>query len=168
MMQLQKNKIASRLPRLTLIDKAVARNDTEFSLCLCEERKRRSNLIHCMKEEKECGIYILSNKGDTVLYTGVTGKGIKPRVWEHKNDLVEGFTKKYKCHKLVYYEYYDDMEQAIAREKQIKGGSRADKIKFIESKNPTWKDLYDDLDQRLLRDCPGLLSRFKAIARNDK
>lgn len=90
-----------------------------------------------MKQEKECSVYILTNKINTVLYTGVTGKSIKPRVWEHKQDLVESFTKKYKCHKLVYVEVCDNMEQAIAREKQIKGGSRAKKIKLIESQNPT-------------------------------
>ena len=99
-----------------------------------------------MKQEKECGIYILTNKANTVLYTGVTGKGIKSRVWEHKNDLVEGFTKKYKCHKLVYHELCDNIEQAIIREKQIKGGSRAKKIKLIESINSDWRDLYDNLD----------------------
>ena len=98
-----------------------------------------------MREEKECGIYILSNKINTVLYTGVTGKGIKARVWEHKNDFVEGFTKKYRCHKLVYYELCDDIEQAIAREKQIKAGSRAKKIKLIEGINKDWRDLYDDI-----------------------
>lgn len=99
-----------------------------------------------MKQEKECGIYILTNKVNTVLYTGVTGKGIKQRVWEHKQDLIEGFTKRYKCHKLVYFELCDDIEQAIAREKQIKGGSRAKKIKLINSINSDWRDLYDDLD----------------------
>ena len=98
-----------------------------------------------MKETKECGVYILTNVNNTVVYTGVTGKGIKPRVWEHKQDLIQGFTKKYKCHKLVYFELCDDIEQAIAREKQIKGGSRAKKIKLIESINPDWKEQYDDL-----------------------
>ena len=99
-----------------------------------------------MKQEKECGVYILTNITNTVLYAGVTGKGIKSRVWEHRQDLVEGFTKRYRCHKLVYYEYCDDIEQAIAREKQIKGGSRAKKIKLIESINLHWQDLYDNLD----------------------
>lgn len=99
-----------------------------------------------MKSEKECGVYILTNKVNTVLYTGVTGKGIKPRVWEHKQHLVEGFTKRYNIDKLVYFELCDDIEQAIAREKQIKGGSRAKKIKLIESINSDWRDLYDDLD----------------------
>ncbi len=99
-----------------------------------------------MNREKECGVYILTNKVHTVLYTGVTGKGIKPRVWEHKNKLIEGFTKKYNLTKLVYFEICDNMEQAIAREKQIKGGSRAKKIKLIENKNPSWRDLYNDLD----------------------
>ncbi len=99
-----------------------------------------------MKQEKECGIYILTNKVNTVLYTGVTGKGIKARVWEHKQKLLPGFTKQYNIDKLVYYELCDDIEQAIAREKQIKGGSRTKKIKLIESTNPGWKDLYDDLN----------------------
>ncbi len=99
-----------------------------------------------MHEAKECGIYILTNNFNNVLYTGVTGKGIKQRTWEHKQGLIEGFTKKYKCHKLVYYELCDDIEQAIAREKQIKGGSRAKKIKLIENINPKWEDLYDSID----------------------
>ena len=99
-----------------------------------------------MKEEKECGIYILTNKVNTVLYVGVTGKGIKARIWEHKQKLVEGFTKRYNIDKLAYFEVCEDIEQAIAREKQIKGGSRAKKIKLIESMNPDWKDLYEDLN----------------------
>ncbi len=90
-------------------------------------------------------VYILANGKNKTLYTGVTDNLVK-RVYQHKNDLVEGFTKKYKCHKLVYYELCDDIEQAIAREKQIKGGSRAKKIKLIESINPTWRELYDDLN----------------------
>jgi putative endonuclease len=77
----------------------------------------------------------LSNKINTVIYTGVTGKPLKQRVWEYKQKLVEGFTKKYNVDKLVYFEAFDDMYEAITREKQIKGGSRAKKIKLIESIN---------------------------------
>ena len=63
------------------------------------------------------------------------------RVWQHKNNLIEGFTKKYKCHKLVYFEDTTDVESAIAREKQIKGWSRWKKEALIKTKNPPWKDL---------------------------
>ena len=94
-----------------------------------------------MKEEKECGIYILSNKVNTVLYTGVTGKGIKPRVWEHKEKLAEGFTTRYNIDKLVYYEICDNMEQAIAREKQIKGWSRKKKQALIAQNFHKLKEL---------------------------
>jgi len=94
--------------------------------------------------EKEPTVYILTNKTNTTLYTGVTSQ-LKARIWQHKNKLVEGFTKQYNLIKLVYFEACDDMEQAIAREKQIKAGSRAKKIKLIESINKSWRDLYDDL-----------------------
>ena len=70
---------------------------------------------------------------------------MKKRVYEHKNDLVEGFTKKYKVHNLVYYEQTTDALSAIQREKQLKKWERAWKIRLIEKNNPTWKDLYDDL-----------------------
>ena len=88
--------------------------------------------------------YIMSNKANTVLYTGVTGDLIK-RVYEHKQKITEGFTKKYKVNKLVYYEIFGDPENAIAREKQIKVGSRRKKIALIKSKNPKWKDLYNEI-----------------------
>lgn len=81
---------------------------------------------------------------NTVLYTGITGDLIK-RAYEHKQKLVEGFTKKYNINKLVYYEIFDDPENAIAREKQIKAGSRKKKIALIESTNPEWKDLYNEI-----------------------
>ena len=85
-------------------------------------------------------IYILANKNNNVLYTGVTNN-LERRLYEHKNNLVDGFTKKYNVHKLVYYENTDDVRSAIAREKQIKGLSRLKKITLVNSKNPTWKDL---------------------------
>nr|WP_223144584.1 GIY-YIG nuclease family protein [Deferribacter autotrophicus] len=81
----------------------------------------------------------------TVLYTCVTSNLLK-RVYEHKHELVDGFTKRYKIKKLVYYEVFDSIEEAIKREKQIKGGSRKKKIALIESINPNWSDLYYQLD----------------------
>jgi putative endonuclease len=89
-------------------------------------------------------IYIITNYKNTTLYTGVTSNLVK-RIWEHKNEIVEGFSKKYKLHKLVYYEVIDNIETAINREKYIKGKSRQYKINLIESINKEWKDLYDDI-----------------------
>jgi putative endonuclease len=86
----------------------------------------------------------MTNKINTTLYTGVTNN-LSRRVFEHKNKLVEGFTKKYNLDKLVYYELYTDIYEAIGREKQIKSGSRAKKIKLIKAMNPKWKDLYDGI-----------------------
>ncbi len=84
----------------------------------------------------------MTNKSRT-LYTGVTGDLVK-RVWQHKNKLVEGFTKKYKIDKIIYYELSENIESAIAREKQIKGWLRSKKIVLIESQNLEWKDLSED------------------------
>jgi putative endonuclease len=98
-----------------------------------------------MKNYKQYYIYLLTNQNNTVIYTGVTSNLCK-RIWEHKNKLVKGFTQRYNIGKLVYYEIYDDPENAIAREKQIKAGSRKNKIDLIESINPEWKDLYDTLE----------------------
>ncbi len=86
----------------------------------------------------------MTNKKNTVLYTGITND-LKRRVYEHKAKLVEGFTKRYNISKLVYYEVSRDVESAILREKRIKGGSRAKKIRLINSINLEWKDLYNDL-----------------------
>ncbi|MBI5598224.1 MAG: GIY-YIG nuclease family protein [Deltaproteobacteria bacterium] len=94
--------------------------------------------------ERQYYVYIMANKWNTVLYTGVTND-LKRRVYEHKEKLVEGFTRKYNVNKLVYYEVFHDVENAILREKQIKGGSRARKIALIEGGNGAWKDLYDEL-----------------------
>jgi len=89
-------------------------------------------------------IYIMTNKNKTVLYTGITND-LKRRVYEHKEKLVKGFTKKYSINKLIYYEVFRDVGNAILREKQIKGGSRAKKIELVNKMNPEWRDLYDDL-----------------------
>ena len=86
----------------------------------------------------------MTNKNNAVLYTGMTNNLLK-RVYKHKVKLIDGFTKKYNCEKLVYYEVFSDPYNAIAREKQIKSGSRRKKIGLINSINSNWKDLYDDL-----------------------
>jgi len=86
----------------------------------------------------------MTNKKNTVLYTGVT-RDLRRRVCEHKTKVIKGFTKKYNIDKLVYYEVSQNVESAIFREKQIKGGSRSKKIKLISNMNPTWDDLYDGL-----------------------
>ena len=89
-------------------------------------------------------VYLLANKRNGTLYCGVTSD-LPKRVWQHKNDLVEGFTKRYRVHTLVWYEVHETMEHAIAREKAIKEWRRAWKLKIIEDMNPTWRDQYDDI-----------------------
>jgi putative endonuclease len=91
-------------------------------------------------------IYILASKRNGTLYIGVTNNLVR-RVWEHKNEVVEGFTKKYGVHQLVWYEVADTPGAAIAREKQLKKWNRAWKLKLIEEKNPKWKDLYQEIAQ---------------------
>ncbi|MBA7693819.1 excinuclease ABC subunit C [Candidatus Aerophobetes bacterium Ae_b3b] len=93
---------------------------------------------------KQYYIYIMTNQRNTVLYTGVTNN-LKRRVYEHKEKLVDGFTKKYNITKLVYYEVFEDIESAILKEKQIKAGSRQRKIELINSMNKEWRDLYGEL-----------------------
>ena len=93
---------------------------------------------------KEGYVYILTNKGNSVIYTGVTSD-LQKRVYEHKEKLVKGFTNKYNVDKLVYFEIFDYIEDAIVREKQIKSGSREKKIKLITKSNPNFKDLYHEL-----------------------
>lgn len=88
--------------------------------------------------------YILFNKRNGTLYIGVTSNLVK-RVYEHKNKLVDGFTKKYNIDKLGYYEVFDDIEEAIIREKKLKGASRKKKLELIEMNNPEWLDLYDEI-----------------------
>lgn len=97
-----------------------------------------------MKFEKFGYVYIMFNKRNGTLYVGVTSN-LKKRVYEHKNKLIEDFTKKYDVSNLGYYEKFDSIEDAILREKQIKGKIRAYKLKLIETMNPEWRDLYDDI-----------------------
>ena len=92
--------------------------------------------------KKHYFIYILTNKNNDVLYTGVTNN-LKRRIYEHKQKLINGFTKKYNVDELVYYEVFDDIYNAIRREKQIKGGSRKKKLDLINGFNKEWIDLYE-------------------------
>lgn len=93
--------------------------------------------------EKGGYVYIMTNPQNTVIYTGVTSK-LKDRIWQHKiKEYQTSFTAKYKITKLVYFEEYSDIRDAIDREKQIKAGSRLKKIQLIESMNPEWKDIFD-------------------------
>lgn len=96
-----------------------------------------------MRTNQYC-VYIMANKHKTTLYTGVTNNLIR-RVIEHKEHKTKGFTIRYNVIFLVYYEFTNDIEAAILREKQIKGGSRSKKIELIEKMNPEWKDLYLEL-----------------------
>ena len=93
---------------------------------------------------KQFYVYILCSKRNGTLYIGVTSDLIK-RIYEHKNDLVDGFTKKYGIHRLVWYETHDSAESAITREKQMKKWKRAWKLKLIEQNNPKWNDLYENI-----------------------
>ena len=93
---------------------------------------------------KQPAVYILASKQNGTLYTGVTSDLTK-RMWEHKSDLADGFTKKYVIHRLIYFELHEDMASAITREKQIKKWNRAWKIRLIEKTNPEWRDLYSNI-----------------------
>ncbi|MFV1884308.1 MAG: GIY-YIG nuclease family protein [Balneola sp.] len=97
-----------------------------------------------MVREKEAYVYILTNKYNKVLYTGVSSDLVN-RIIQHKSKMIEGFTKKYNIDKLVYYEGPHEIYHAIQREKQIKAGSRQKKIDLINSLNPGWIDLFDGL-----------------------
>ena len=89
-------------------------------------------------------MYMLASRKNGTLYLGVTSDLIK-RVWEHKNDVVEGFTKRYGIHTLVWYEMHENMDSAITREKTIKGWKRQWKLELVEKENPQWADLHDSL-----------------------
>ncbi|MCB7128794.1 MAG: GIY-YIG nuclease family protein [Candidatus Brocadiales bacterium] len=93
---------------------------------------------------KQYYVYIMTNKRNTVLYTGVTNN-LEKRIYVHKNKLVNGFTKKYNVGKLAYCEVFDSVETAIRREKQIKSGSRQKKVALINRVNGEWRDLYEEI-----------------------
>ena len=94
-----------------------------------------------MSVTKQPAVYILASKRNGTLYIGVTSDLVK-RIWEHKNNIVEGFTKRYCVHQLVWYELHESMESAIVREKRLKEWKRKWKLELIESTNPNWHDLY--------------------------
>ena len=94
--------------------------------------------------DKQYYVYIMSNKTNTVTYTGVTNN-LYRRIYEHRNKLGGGFTSRYNIKKLVYYEVYQDTENAILREKQIKRWSRENKVKLVNTRNQDWHDLYEEL-----------------------
>ncbi|MGH6839632.1 MAG: GIY-YIG nuclease family protein [Methylocella sp.] len=93
---------------------------------------------------KNPSVYIMANGRNGTIYTGVTSN-LSRRAWEHREALVPGFTTRYGCKLLVWCEFHDSMQDAIAREKQIKSGSRKKKLTLIEANNPSWRDLYEDL-----------------------
>ena len=90
---------------------------------------------------KQPAVYILASRKNGTLYVGVTSDLVK-RIWEHKNDLVEGFTKRYGVHQLVWYEIHESMDAAIQREKRLKEWKRTWKVQLIEKRNPNWEDLH--------------------------
>ena len=94
--------------------------------------------------ERQPAVYILASKQNGTLYIGVTSDLVE-RVWQHRNDMTKGFSKKYAVHKLVYYELHADMLSAITRETQLKKWNRAWKFELIEQKNPEWNDLWDEI-----------------------
>jgi putative endonuclease len=95
---------------------------------------------------KQFYVYILSSKRNGTLYTGVTSD-LRKRIYEHKNNLVEGFTKTYNVHLLVWYEVHEAAQSAIVREKQVKEWKRAWKLQLIEKDNPAWNDLYESIGE---------------------
>lgn len=94
--------------------------------------------------EKNFYVYMMASKKNGTIYVGVTSD-LKKRVWQHKNNVVEGFTEKYDVHNLVWYEHHENAESAITKEKRMKDWHREWKIKRIVEMNPNWKDLYDDI-----------------------
>lgn len=93
---------------------------------------------------KQPVVYIMASGRNGTLYTGVTSD-LARRVWQHREGVIDGFTKRYDCKMLVWYECHGDMIEAIAREKRIKGGYRRKKLALIEGQNPQWRDLFEDI-----------------------
>lgn len=96
--------------------------------------------------DKQFYVYILTKKRNSTFYVGMTSN-LPKRIWEHKNEVAEGFTKEHNIKMLVYYEVFDNAEHAIKREKRLKKWNRSWKMKVIEEMNPEWKDLYNDICQ---------------------
>ena len=97
-----------------------------------------------MAREIEPAVYMMANRKNGAIYIGVTSN-LPGRAWQHRGDVTDGFTKRYGCKLLVWFDMHEDMEQAILREKQLKAGSRKKKIALIEGANPDWRDLYPQI-----------------------
>ena len=97
-----------------------------------------------MQRDFQPAVYIMASQRNGTTYVGVTSN-LPQRVWQHREGLVEGFTKRHGCKTLVWFELHATMEHAIAREKQLKGGSRRKKLVLIEAENPTWQDLFAEI-----------------------
>ena len=108
-------------------------------------RRKPGSSVFVLFMDKTYYIYILASKRNRTLYIGVTSNLCK-RVWEHKQKMIKGFTSKYNVDKLVYYEAYNNVDNAICREKRLKNWQRKWKLELIETKNPYWKDLYDSIN----------------------
>jgi putative endonuclease len=120
------------------------RERSKQSLTSSPRTTRYSNNYYTYTIDNQYFVYIMTNKFNTVLYTGITNNLIR-RVYEHKEGLIKGFTRRYNVDKLVYYEVFEDITEAISREKQIKGGSRQRKIDLVDLFNGEWKDLYEEI-----------------------
>lgn len=107
---------------------------------VCHPRECGDPVNYFIIMNKSYYVYILASQRNGTLYIGITNN-LERRMWEHKNKYIDGFTRKYEVHRLVYYEYYEDPETAIQREKHLKKWNRQWKLKLIERKNISWKDL---------------------------
>jgi putative endonuclease len=105
------------------------------------KRKWTSSRLALNSMIKQPAVYILASRKNGTLYVGVTSDLVK-RIWEHRNDVVEGFTNRYGVHQLVWYEIHESMDSAIQREKRLKEWKRKWKVQLIENRNPNWEDLY--------------------------
>jgi len=97
-----------------------------------------------MQRDFQPAVYIVANRRNGTIYVGVTSN-LAQRAWQHREGVVDGFTKRYGCKSLVWFEVHSTMDYAIAREKQLKGGSRKKKLALIEATNPLWRDLYPEI-----------------------
>jgi putative endonuclease len=123
---------------------AIALSVSSFRYHLPPSFRRTPESSEALLVDKQPVVYILASKRNGTLYIGVTS-GLIKRIWEHKNNLVEGFTKRYRVHNLVWYELHENMESAILREKTLKEWKRMWKLELIERSNPDWNDLYNTI-----------------------
>jgi putative endonuclease len=131
------------MPRPRIAPRPFAFSVTTIIVIPGEDRARCARSEGREAMAKRYFVYLLASKRNGTLYVGVTGD-LANRTWQHKSDLIEGFTKRYGVHTLVWFEEHGDICDTIDREKQIKGWNRAWKIRLIEKQNPDWNDLYED------------------------